>query len=364
VYKLSIQAKPNTPKGGRPMKKIAYLAMDVHARSCTLGHMDEDGTFIGNRYFATSEKNIIDALKSIRAKNKILTIEEGTLTHWAAQVARPHVIEVIACDPRENALIFKSPNKKDEVDTHRLCRLLRLGELKHVYHTFNDDRAIFKASAQHYLDLRGQLTRLKHKIKAAYRRWGIIDVFSNSIYSTSGREKYLKKIKHKPIRGQIKRLYYLMDQTESMRKSALHSMKQLGLKYPEIREFEKIPGIATINAHVFDAFIQTPHRFATRSRLWRYCRLSITDRTSDGKQLGYKRLESSGVSELKALSFRAFMAAMRGDNEVKRFYLDSLNRTHDRKHARLNTQRKILSVMFGLWRKGEAYRPELFSGSA
>ncbi len=346
------------------MQKIAYLAMDVHARSCTLGHMDDSGTFKGNLHFTTSEKNIIDALKSVKAQNKLLTIEEGTLTHWAAQVASPHVSQVIACDPRENALIFKSPNKKDKVDTRSLCRLLRLGELKPVYHPQDDDRAIFKAAAQHYLDLRDQLTRLKHKIKATYRRWGIIGVFSNSVYSTSGRDKYLKQLKHRPIRNQLKRLYHLMDQTEALRMSALHSMKQLGLKYPEIGEFKKIPGIANINAHVFDAFIQTPHRFAKRNQLWKYCRLSITDRSSDGKQLGYKRLDTSGVGELKALSFRAFMAAMRGNNEVKRFYLDSLNRTHDHKHARLNTQRKILTVMFGIWKKGEIYRPELFSGSA
>jgi hypothetical protein len=33
--------------------------------------------------------------------------------------------------------------------------------------------------------------------------------------------------------------YNLMDQSEGARKAALHSMKQLGLKYREIREFEK-----------------------------------------------------------------------------------------------------------------------------
>ncbi|MFN2302732.1 MAG: transposase [Anaerolineales bacterium] len=345
------------------MEKIAYLAMDVHARSCTLGQMDANGCFKGNLRFATSERNIIGALKSVKAKNKLLTMEEGTLTHWIAQVASPYVSEVIACDPRENALIFKSPNKKDQVDTRSLCRLLRLGELKHVYHTCKNDRAIFKASAQHYLDFRDQLTRLKHKIKAAYRRWGVIDVFSTSVYNSSGRKKYLKQIKQLSIRSQLNRLYLLMDQTEALRKSALHSMEQLGLKYPEIREFEKIPGIATVNAHVFDAFVQTPHRFAKRNQLWKYCRLSVTQRSSDGKQLGYKRLDTSGVSELKALSFRAFMAAMRGDNEVKAFYLYSLKRTHNRTHARLNTQRKILTVMLGIWKKGQAYRPELFSGS-
>ena len=80
------------------MEKIAYLAMDVHARSCTLGHMDADGCFKGNLRFATCEKNIIGALKSVKAKNKLLTIEEGTFTHWIAQVASPYVNEVIACD--------------------------------------------------------------------------------------------------------------------------------------------------------------------------------------------------------------------------------------------------------------------------
>lgn len=346
------------------MRKIAYLAMDLHANNFTLGQMDDNGSFRGNIEFPTSENNIIHALKSIKAKKKYLTIEAGTLTYWAAQVANPFVSKVIVCDPRENALIYKSPYKKDKVDTRKLCRLLRLGELNHVYQPENDDRAIFKTAAQHYIDLRNQLIRLKQKIKAMYRHWGVVNVFTDAVYSNSGRDKYLEQVKHLPIRNQLLRLYYLMDQTEAMRKAALKSMKQLGRNYAEIRQFVKIPGIADISAHVFDAFIQTPHRFAKKSRLWKYCRLSVTDRSSDGKPLGFQRIDPSGIGELKALSYRAFMAAMKGDNEVKRFYFNSLQRTHSRKHARLNTQRKILSVMYSIWKKGAAYKPELFTRSA
>ncbi len=345
------------------MKIIAYLAMDLHAKNFTLGHMDNDGNFRGNIEFPTSENNIIHGLKSIKAKEKYLTIEAGTLTYWAAQVANPFVSQVIVCDPRENALIYKNSYKKDKADTRNLCRLLRLGELHHVYLPENDDRAIFKTSAQHYIDLRNQLIRFKLKIKAMYRLWGVINVFTDAVYSNSGRDKYLKQVKHLPIRSQLSRLYYLMDQTEAMRKSALKSMKQLGRRYAEIRQFVKIPGIADISAHVFDAFIQTPHRFAKKNRLWKYCRLSVTDRSSDGKPLGFQRIDPSGIGELKALSYRAFMASMKSDNEVKRFYLDSLQRTHNQKHARLNTQRKILAVMYSIWRKGAAYQPELFAGS-
>ena len=170
------------------MKKIAYLGMDVHARNCVLGNMDDSGTFLGNLDFRTSENNIINALDSIKAKEKYLALEEGTLAHWAAQVASPYVSQVIICDPRENALIYKSPHKRDPVDTRKLCRLLRLGELKQVYHPQDDARAIFKAAVQHYHDLSHQLARFKLKIKAMYRyiwRFGLQYQTARTVSATS-----------------------------------------------------------------------------------------------------------------------------------------------------------------------------------
>ncbi len=346
------------------MGKIAYLAMDVHTRNSVLGKMDSKGVFKGKQSFTTSEVNIIEALQAIPEKKKYLVIEEGTLTYWAAQVARPYVTEVIACDPKENALIYKGPLKNDKVDTQKLCRLLRLGALKQVYHAENDERAIFKAAAQHYLDLRDQQIELKQKIKAMYRHWGVIDVFGEAVYTEKGRDGYLRKIKHVTVYNQLMRLYKIMDETELMQANALKEMKNLGRKYPEIKEFKKIYGIGDIGAHIFNAFIQTPHRFANKRKVWRYCRLGVTERSSDGKLLGYKRLDRSGISEIKAITYRAWMTSMRSDNEVKRYYTNSLRRTLSRVHARLNTQRKIIAVMYGMWKRGEAYNPQLFLGSS
>jgi len=92
----------------------------------------------------------------------------------------------------------------------------------------------------------------------------------------------------------------------------------------------------------------------------------VTDRSSDGKPLGYKRLDRAGNSELKAMSYRAFTAAMRiiRPNEIRASHEASLLRTGNHTRARLNTQRKILSVLHGLWRSGQEYKPELFLGSA
>ena len=343
--------------------KIAYLALDVHARHSELGIMDEKGMFKGNRNFRTSEHNIVQVLQLVSASEKYLAIEEATLTRWAAQVASPFVTEVICCDPKQNAWIYKSAVKNDKVDTRKLCRLLRLGELKGVYQPHNDQRAIFKAAVQHYIDLRNQLKSLKQKLKATYRRWGVIDIFTDKVYSAKNRDGFIEQIKQPAIRTQLRRLYELIDQTDHQRMAAKKMMISLGRHYPEINQFKKIPGIGDVGAHTFDAYIQTPDRFAKRAQLHRYCRLGISDRSSDGKPLGYKRLDRNGVGELKALTYRAFMAAQKGDNEVSGFYRTSLQRTHSRKHARLNTQRKILTVMYSIWKKGVPYRPELFSGS-
>ena len=93
------------------MKKIAYLGMNVHAGHGVLGHMDFNGTFIGNQTLPTSERNIIAALKTAKAEEKYLALEESNLVYWAAQVAKFNVTEVISFDPKEDALIFRGGDK-------------------------------------------------------------------------------------------------------------------------------------------------------------------------------------------------------------------------------------------------------------
>jgi len=109
-----------------------------------------------------------------------------------------------------------------------------------------------------------------------------------------------------------------------------------------------------IGAARFSASIQTPDRFSSKRKLWRYCRLGITERSSDGKRLGPKRLDHTGLGRLKDVSRKAFISALhtRSDNAFKRSYQRALARTHNATHARLTTQRKILAVLRAMWKGG------------
>ncbi len=346
-------------------KKKVYMAIDAHARNCVLGCMSARGEFQRTWTFKTSEKELIRHVTGVEAGKKLLAIEEGSLTYWIAQTLRPYVTDLLIADPKKNPSISRNAMKNDKVDVRQLCRLLRLGELSRVYHPEDDERAVFKAAVQQYIDFRNQEVRLKHKLKAKFRGWGVPGVEGVHIYIPKKRDAFLGLIKQNAIRHQLARLYEMLDMALRMQHLAMEECLRLARDYPEIEEFKKIPGVGDVGALVFDAYVQTPHRFTTKSRLFRYCQLAVTDRSSDGKPLGFKRLDREGNSELKAMSYRAYMCAMRvqRENEVRTFYENSRRTTGNPTRARLNTQRKIISVMHGVWRKGEEYNKEMFLGS-
>ncbi|MDD3719040.1 MAG: hypothetical protein PHP28_10325, partial [Actinomycetota bacterium] len=80
-----------------------------------------------------------------------------------------------------------------------------------------------------------------------------------------------------------------------------------------------------------------------------------------GRSLRRQHLDPSGNGALKDISNKAFRAAMRTreDNLIKRAYARSLAVTGKEDHARLNVQRKILAIMWAMWRDGTAYDDDI-----
>jgi transposase len=340
----------------------AYVAIDLHAAHCVLGAMAQNGTWLGDWRFATTARNLIAHLVAVPAKVKHVVIEECPMAQWVLCLLRPYCDTIIACNPQENKLLSRNAQKADVPDVHILCRLLRLNEVKEVYHTEDEDRFAFKAAVQYYLDLQDDRVASMNKIKGIYARLGI-GAPGQTVYSVKERSHYLSQVTHPVWTGSLQRAYRRYDLLNKETNSALHDLQLLGRRYPEIAIFEEIPGVGPVGAHVFSAFIMTPHRFATASKLLRYCRLSISDRSSDNKPLGYQRLERHGCPVLKSMSYHAWLGAIRtaSDNEVKSFFEAALEYNGgNRKKARLSTQRKILTVMWTIWKNGCDYDPEQF----
>lgn len=356
-FKLTPIAVPEAAR-----RSDVYLAIDLHAHHSVLGAMDAKGNRLGDARFPTSERDLVHYVSGIKARRKHLVIEESPMTHWAMGVLRPHVTTILSCDPKENRLISSNARKSDEVDVYLLCKLRRLDSLKEVYHTTDQDRFAFRALMQSYNGLQRDQVRAKNKLKAIYRRLGIVTKGAR-IYSPDERYCFLQQVKDPLWRCSLERVYRLYDTARQEILDATKQIRSVSKRYPEITQFREIPGVGLIVAATFSAYIQTPHRFSTKSKLYRYCQLSITDRSSDGKPLGYKRLDrGTGSTLLKDASYHAWLAATSsaGRNEVKDYYEAALEQSGDPVHARLTTQRKILAVMWSLWKHNAQYDPDEF----
>jgi transposase len=342
-------------------ESVAWLGLDAHAKFSLLAWMDDQGNRRAHWRFPTTEGQLVKHLQLIPAPIKHLALEECGLSRWLAQVAQPHVTDATVCDPRENHRISRHHHKCDEQDGYGLAHLHRLGALKKIWQPTSDARAVFKCAAQAYLDAVARQSALKLQLKAHYRQWGVIPAGSR-VYGQQ-RGKWLAQIKPAGIRAQLLLLYELLDTAVELERKTRRLMVQLGAPFPEIARLDTVPGIGRIGAHVFVAFIQEPARFTTAQQLLRYCRLGIRDRSSDGKPLGYQQLDRHGHGVLKAISYRAWLTAMRlGRGPVHEFYQASLARTGSSVHARLNTQRKLLLTLWRLWRTGGEFEPKRFLG--
>ena len=342
---------------------VAWVGLDAHAQFSVLAWMDDPGQRRGHWRFPTSEAQLRKHLQLIPATTKHLALEECGLGRWLAQVAAPHVTDATVCDPRENHRISRHHHKCDEEDAYGLAHLHRLGALKKVWQPASDERAVFKCAVQAYLDAVDRQTALKLQLKAHYRQWGVIPTGS-VVYGRSGRGKYLLQVPQAGVRAQLQLLYEMLDRALEGQRKTRRLMSQLGTNFPEIARLHTVPGVGRIGAHVFVAYIQEPTRFATPQQLYRYCRLGIRDRSSDGKPLGFQQLDRCGHGVLKAVSYRAWLAAMKHHRgAVHRFYAASLERTGDQVHARLNTQRKLLHTLWVLWVTQQTFDEQKFLGA-
>lgn len=341
-----------------------YAGLDLGSSVCDLVVIDEAEQRVSASGFSTGERELIRQVREARRKLKgdfLLAVEEGEMSQWIADLLRPEVTRLIVCDPKRNAWIARDPSKSDRVDAHKLALLLKGGFLREIYHPVNQDRVEFKRVVQHYHDLSAAQASLKCRIKSLFRACGVL-VTGEALFTADGRQKEIALLPGDTARRRVEQLYDVLDATQGAREKARRLMVSLGRAYPEVARFQQVPGIGPVWACTFSAYIQTPHRFQNKRKLWRFCRLGITDQKSNGESLHRRRLDSNGVGVLKALSFQVFCAAQRGQNEFSTFFLESLRRTQDKTHARLNTQRKILAVLYGMWKRDESYRP--FAGRA
>ena len=120
--------------------------------------------------FETKTATILQFIHGLRGSLRV-TFEEGTWAAWLHDLLKPHVSEVLVCDPRKNR-VEKVCKKNDRNDARESAELLYRNKIQAVYHGQHGLRTLMEL-ARSYLTLTRDLTRVMARLKAIYRSWAI-----------------------------------------------------------------------------------------------------------------------------------------------------------------------------------------------
>jgi transposase len=337
-----------------------YIGMDVHKETISIAVMKGDGKLVMESIIETKASTILQFIEGVRGDLHV-TFEEGTWAAWLYDLLKPHVTELVVCDPRKNALM-KEGNKSDKIDARKLADLLRGGYLRSVYHGENGLRTV-KELARSYLTISKDLTRVMNRVKALYRSWGI-SCAGHQVYAPRHRSEWLNKIGEAGVRRRAEFFYQQLDALRVLHKAVRRDLLAESRKHSATKLLREIPAIGAIRAALLLALIQTPQRFRTKRQLWTYSGLAIDTRNSaqhrfvDGQlQRSKKPQQLRGLNQnhnhdMKAVFKSAATMASGGEGAFHDFYQGLLTKGMEPAMARLTLARKIAAITLTIWKKG------------
>jgi transposase len=347
-------------------RNIKYIGMDVHTEATVIAVRDGSGKLVMEAIVETKTSSLLQFLHGLRGELHV-TWEEGTWAAWLYDLLKPHVQEVLVCNPRRNALL-KEGSKNDKVDAGKLSDLLRTGMLRPVYHGEHGLRTL-RELARSYQTIGKDLTRVMNRLKALYRGWGI-PCAGTQVYAARYREEWLNKIEQAGVRRRAELLYEQLDGLQSLRRSLRPELLAESRKHKAVKLLRQIPCIGPIRAARLLALMQTPHRFRSKRQLWTYSGLGIE--THDSAQYRYVRgqlqrskkpqqlrgLNQNHNHEMKEIFKGAATRASCGVGPFHDFYAALLAKGMKPEMARLTLARKIAAITLTLWKRGESFDAE------
>jgi transposase len=319
------------------MDNVKYIGMDVHKEAIAIAVLNSSGKLVMECRIETKASTILDFLKGLRGSLH-LTFEEGTWAAWLYDLIKPHVAELVVCNPRRNALL-KEGSKSDRIDARKLAELLRSNMVRAVYHGEHGVRTL-RELARSYLTISTDLIRVMTRVKAIYRSWGI-PCRGKQVYAERYRAEWLGKIQEAGVRRRAEFYYQQFDALRALRQEVRRELLAEAQKHEAWKLLCEIPFIGPIRAALLIALIQTPHRFRTKRQLQRA-----------KKPASIRGLNRNHNHKLKNVFKSAAPVAAAKAGPFKEFYDALVAKGIRPEMARLTLARKMAAITLIVWKKG------------
>ena len=336
---------------------MKHIGMDLHSTTTEACVRNGKGEIVLRRRIETTRAGLEKFVAGIPGPKRV-AVEECQMADWVTRVLKPHVDEVIRCQPQFNKLISESEDKCDKTDSESISELLYLNRLKRVHHPELAYR-ILRETVRAYWIASRELTRAKNRLKGFFLFNGLHET-GDKIYSMRNRSRRLKKLEkaggHVEL-GQL--LYERVDHCRQLKAKHIRLARKSAKPMKDlVRLLMTMPAIGAIYAYTLVAYLEDGRRLPNKRKLWRYAGVSLRNHESRG--IGRRHASCSGSRLVKhvAMSAAATIASHHGNNALSELREKDIRSNVDPEQAQRNLARKILAIVQHLLRSKQEYSDE------
>jgi transposase len=283
------------------------------------------------------------------------------MADWLYRNLKDSVDELVVCDPRRNKLIACDGDKDDPIDAGKLAQLHRGGYLRAVHHSDSVERVLLKQWVGLYHDRVRDAVRQVNKIRARCRMHGL-RAPRGFICNGKVQKQWLGELHGHPVAAQLEMLLSGLATVRAQVERSRREMSRRVKGYEVVERWKDLPGVGLVRAATLLAYLDTPWRFAGPKKLWKYCGVGLV-RTASGTdkkgrpRKGKLQLAWAVNRPLKGVVIGAAVSAIeQGHNvfsEVDRRLKQQGVSPSNARHA---VARKMLSVMWGMWKNSSRFQ--------
>jgi transposase len=208
-----------------------------------------------------------------------------------------------------------------------------------------------------------QLLQLRHLTRHLESLQRLSTVFGNQLHALEHSRVNSKLVK-KHLRQSQKSIERQVDEVKTVIISLVEKDEQLR---PRIKNICKVKGISVLTVAVIVAETNGFVAFENQRQLVSYAGYDVVEDQS-GKHVGKTKISKKGNSHIRRALHMPALSVVRYQ---QRPFVDLYNRVHERSKIKMKAyvavQKKLLTIIYALWKKNEAfdenYQPKMTSGN-
>ena len=331
-----------------------HVGLDVHLKYTTVCILDNNGK-VYKRHTAKCIGEVAELLRSLPGPSQVC-YEASTGYGFIFEALLPVAKHIAVAHPGLLRLIYRSKQKNDRADAHKLAKLLYIGEVPTVHVPSANTRA-WRELITFRRKLVEKRTRAKNGIRGLLRSLGIQAPPAAQLWTKKG-VGWLSELTLDNAMHALKR-DLLIEEVQSLSEKLKRVEKELE-RYAEksiaVQLLRTIPGVGIRTAEAVAAFIDNPHRFPNSKRLGAYFGLvPMQDQSGNKNRLGH--ITREGSATVRHLLTEAAWQAVRRSPTVKA-YLERIMRDDPdrRKIAIVATAHYLIRVMWSMLKHNTIWR--------